>query len=81
MGNQLHLLRTQSIYCMYILQVRSVCSTGAIQYVQATAVFCLKYFSYMVANGPVAYAESIHGGRVAYSGHLYLVCAICDVAI
>jgi len=31
---------------------------------------------------PVAYAENLHGGWVrsmAYVGHLYLVCAVCDV--
>jgi len=29
----------------------------------------------------VAYAENFHGGvhSVAYGGHLYLVCAFCDV--
>jgi len=32
---------------------------------------------------PVAYAENFHGGihSVAYGGHLYLVCAVCDVTI
>jgi len=31
----------------------------------------------------MAYAENFHGGvhSVAYGGHLYLVCAICDVTI
>jgi len=32
----------------------------------------------------VAYSENFHGGviySVAYSDHLYLVCAICDVTI
>jgi len=31
----------------------------------------------------VAYAESFHGGfhSVACGGHLYFVCAVCDVAI
>jgi len=31
----------------------------------------------------VAYAENVHGGlhSVAYGGNLYLVCAVCDIAI
>jgi len=30
----------------------------------------------------VAYAENFHGGHsVAYGGHLYLVCPVCDVTI
>jgi len=31
----------------------------------------------------VPYAENFHGGvhSVAYGGHLYLVCAVCDVTI
>jgi len=32
---------------------------------------------------PVAYAENFHGGvrSGSYGGHLYLVCALCDVTI
>jgi len=39
MGNQPHLLRTQSNYYMYVVQVHGACSTGVIQYVQAFVVF------------------------------------------
>jgi len=45
-----------------------------------------KYFwdPYLVDKlSSVAYAENFHGGfhSVAYGGHLYLVCAVCDVTI
>jgi len=32
----------------------------------------------------VAYVENFHGGRcrsVAYGGHLYLMCVVCDVTV
>jgi len=37
----------------------------------------------MLSYLPVAYAENCHGGfhTVAYGGHLYMMCAVCDVTI
>jgi len=51
MGNQPHLLRTQSNYYMYVVQVHGACSTGVIQYVQAFVVFYWNTIAYMVAYG------------------------------